>query len=126
MEDAGVRDRVLIVFGLPLTPAFRHDVVVVRATRTEGDALSVREALHAEVAVVASDVVDRPPGTVTFSTDDTVDLCHALRHVLDTPRTRKQQFDTPPSEAAESQFLAPLIRIYRGQMEPRPSWRARS
>jgi glycosyltransferase involved in cell wall biosynthesis len=123
MEDAGVRDRVLIAFGLPLTPAFRHNAVVVRATRIEGDALSVREALHAEVPVVASDVVDRPPGTVTFSTDDVADLCRALRHVLDTPRARQEQFDSAPtSEGADSQFLAPLIRIYRGHMEPRP-WR---
>jgi glycosyltransferase involved in cell wall biosynthesis len=120
MESAGVRDRVLIAFGLPLTPAFRHDAVVVRATRIEGDALSVREALHADVPVVASDVVDRPPGTVTFSTDDVADLCRVLRHVLDTPRTRQEQFDSAPAgERTDAQFLAPLIRIYRGQIESR-------
>ena len=38
IEDAGLRDRALIVFGLPLTTAFRHDVILVRPTRTEGDA----------------------------------------------------------------------------------------
>jgi glycosyltransferase involved in cell wall biosynthesis len=123
MEDAGLRDRVLIAYGVPLTPAFRNDAVVVRATRIEGDALSVREALHADVPVVASDVVDRPRGTVMFSTDDVADLCRALRHVLDTPRTRRKQFDSAPSEDTDSQFLAPLIRIYRGEMEPRPRWR---
>jgi glycosyltransferase involved in cell wall biosynthesis len=121
MEDAGVRDRLLIVFGLPLTPAFRYDAVVVRATRIEGDALSVREALHAEVPVVGSDVVDRPPGTVTFATDDVADLCRALRRVLDTPRTRAHIDGALRREAADSQFLAPLLRIYRGQMEPRSS-----
>lgn len=120
IEDAGMRDRVLIVFGLPLTPAFRHNVVVVRATRIEGDALSVREALHAEVPVVASDVVDRPPGALTFSTDDVADLCHVLRRVLDAPRSSQGPSveSAATNEAADSQFLAPLIRIYRGQIEP--------
>jgi glycosyltransferase involved in cell wall biosynthesis len=115
MEDAGLRERILVVFGLPLTPAFRHDVLFVRATRIEGDALSVREALQAEVPVVASHVVDRPPGTVTFATDDVDDLCRVLAQVLDTPRYVRQR-DRGDSDAhdAQSEFLAPLMRIYRG------------
>jgi hypothetical protein len=49
LEESVLRDRALIVFGLPLTAAFRQDVLLVRPTRAEGDALRVRDALHARV-----------------------------------------------------------------------------
>ena len=78
IADAGLSDRLLVAFELPLSPAFRHDVVILRPTRSEGDALSVREALSAGVPVVATDVVERPSGTVTFRSDDLPGLCAAV------------------------------------------------
>jgi glycogen(starch) synthase len=117
LEEAGLRDRVLIVFGLPLTPAFRHDVILVRPTRIEGDALSVREALHACVPVVASDVVGRPAGTSTFASDDTADLRRALVEILDsTKEIAKRPAGTPNDAASGAEFLASLLRIYRRQI----------
>lgn len=124
LDEAGLRDRTLLLFGQPLAPAFRHDVVVVRATRIEGDALSVREALDAGVPVVTSDVVDRPTGTVMFATDDVADLCYNLGQILDTPRARRELSDDVPEP--ESEFLAPLIQIYCGSMDLRFSSRAPS
>jgi glycogen synthase len=44
--------------------------VFVRATRADGDALSVREALALGRAVVASDVGHRPPGCLLFRAGD--------------------------------------------------------
>jgi glycosyltransferase involved in cell wall biosynthesis len=82
LNEAGVRDRVLIVFDRPLVPALRQNTVFVRPTRAEGDAVSVREAQRAGVPVVASDVVRRPRGVVSFSEGDVTDLCAALRAVL--------------------------------------------
>jgi glycosyltransferase involved in cell wall biosynthesis len=109
VEAAGLHDRVLTVFGQPLTPAFRHDVVLVRATRTDGDALSIREALAAGVPVVASDVTDRPAGTVTFVTDDARDLCRALAAVLE----HSVRPHGAEHASGDAHFLAPLIEIYR-------------
>lgn len=117
LEESGVGDRALVLFGLPLTPAFRHNVVVVRSTRNEGDALSVREALDAGVPVVASDVVGRPPGTVTFATDDVESLSRVLRQVLAETRTEKDGPDISTSQDDDSGFLAQLLQIYRVQVE---------
>ena len=107
-----------MVFGLPLTPAFRHDVILVRPTRAEGDALSVREALHARVPVVASDVVGRPAGTSTFASDDTDDLRRALLEVLaSTKETRGRPVGTTNEATSSAEFVTSLLRIYRRQMD---------
>jgi glycosyltransferase involved in cell wall biosynthesis len=118
LAEAGLSERVLIAFGLPLTPALRYNVVMVRPTRADGDAVSVREALHAGVPVVASDAVERPSGTATFSVDDVRGLCTALRRILDSPtdeleQIRKESVDQAPDEP----FLERLMRIYRAQLD---------
>jgi glycosyltransferase involved in cell wall biosynthesis len=46
----------------------------IRATTTDGDSLSVKEALSIGKPVIASDCVDRPAGCTLFRTADTEDL----------------------------------------------------
>ncbi len=48
--------------------------MVVRPTNTDGDALTVREALYFGKPVIASDVVSRPKGTILFKNRDSEDL----------------------------------------------------
>jgi glycosyltransferase involved in cell wall biosynthesis len=117
LEQAGLRDRAIIVFGLPLLPALRSNAVFVRPTRAEGDAVSVREAQSAGVPVVASDVVSRPPGVVVFPTDDVAKLCEALRMVLDHPDqpSRVSMSGNAEQRVAEP-FSDTLIRLYRGEL----------
>lgn len=55
--------------------------IVVRATSTDGDSLSVREALYAGKPVVATDCVDRPSGTILFKYNDRQSFELALRHL---------------------------------------------
>jgi hypothetical protein len=62
--------RVLVVTGERLTPAFCHDVIYLRPTRTDGDAVSVREALTDGIAVLASDVASRPHGSRVLALND--------------------------------------------------------
>lgn len=48
--------------------------IVLRPTNTDGDALTIREALHFGKIALASDVVERPQGTYLFKTRDIDDL----------------------------------------------------
>ena len=52
---------------------------MIRATSTEGDSLSVREALESGVRVLATDCVDRPEGVVLFRYNDADSLTDALQ-----------------------------------------------
>jgi glycosyltransferase involved in cell wall biosynthesis len=62
--------------------------VFVRPTRADGDALSVREALALGRRVVASDAAARPPGVITYPTDDPAALAQAIDRALSTPASR--------------------------------------
>jgi glycosyltransferase involved in cell wall biosynthesis len=48
--------------------------IILRPTNTDGDALTIREALYLNKTIIASDVVTRPPGTILFKSRDTNDL----------------------------------------------------
>ena len=54
----------------------------LRATTTDGDAVSIREALSLSVPVVASDASVRPEGTVIFKTRNLISMIQAVRSVL--------------------------------------------
>jgi glycosyltransferase involved in cell wall biosynthesis len=115
LADARLAGRTIVAFGLPLVPAFRHDVVLLRPTRSDGDALSVREALAAGVPVVASDVVPRPDGVVTFAAEDLGALCTALASVLDA-EPRVSRAAAPPAAEVGGAFVDRLIALYREQL----------
>lgn len=112
LQEAGFGSRVLWLTGLPLVPALQHDVVLVRPTRHDGDAVSIREALAADVPVVASDVVGRPSGVVTFPSGSLGDLCAAIQSALvalGDPSSRG-----PRRSAADRHGFAPeLLALYR-------------
>lgn len=53
--------------------------MVLRPTNTDGDAISIREALYMGKPVIASDIVERPEGTILFRTRDTDDFVKKIR-----------------------------------------------
>lgn len=56
----------------------RHSDVMVRATATDGDSLSIREGLDLNIKVIATDRVDRPDGVVLFKYRDSLSFESAL------------------------------------------------
>jgi len=56
--------------------------IVLRATRSDGDSLTIREALYLNVPIIASDVTVRPKGTICFKNEDSDDLAKSINHVL--------------------------------------------
>ncbi|RIK68609.1 MAG: hypothetical protein DCC65_03175 [Planctomycetota bacterium] len=63
-------------------PVLAESDVFVRPTNTDGDANSIREALYLGVPAVASDVVERPEGTILFRTRDMDDFEEKVRAAL--------------------------------------------
>jgi glycosyltransferase involved in cell wall biosynthesis len=56
--------------------------IVLRPTNTDGDSLTIREALFLGKPILASDVVARPPGTIIFKTRDVQDMIQKLEQLL--------------------------------------------
>lgn len=65
-------------------PIFKKADLIVRPTNTDGDAVSIREALHFETAVIASDVTLRPEGCYLFMSRDLNDLYTKCKKILNT------------------------------------------
>jgi glycosyltransferase involved in cell wall biosynthesis len=89
--------------------------VVIRATTTDGNALTICEALALGVPVVASDCVERPPGTVLFRSRDGADLAERVATLLADPpaaRRRTAALEIPDNAAA-------LVELYRDLAERR-------
>ncbi len=65
-----------------LWPLFKKADLMIRPTTTDGDALSIREAMYLGCPAVASDVSDRPKGTIMFKNRDINDLYEKSIKVL--------------------------------------------
>lgn len=91
----------------------------VRPTLVDGDALSVREALSLGIPVVASDVGNRPPGTVLFRCGDARALVERVDEVLAARgAAARSSGETGFAPAAEgeterTEALDRLLRTYR-------------
>jgi glycogen synthase len=81
--------------------------VFVRATRADGDALSVREALALGRGVVASDVGHRPPGCLLFRAGDPVALAARMLEAVALGAR------PPPEVAAGRDPVDALVALYR-------------
>jgi glycosyltransferase involved in cell wall biosynthesis len=112
VRDAGLADRFAVITE-PLEEAsslWRVADVVVRATNTDGNSLTVLEALAVGTPVVASDCVERPAGTALFRNRDQDDLTHRVAQVLsDLPGCRERVRAVSPASNA-----AAFIALYSG------------
>jgi glycosyltransferase involved in cell wall biosynthesis len=75
VKKLGLENNVLVLkdLGNSYLDLVQRSDVFLRPTYTEGDAVSVREALYLGVPVVASDCTFRPKGCVLFKTGDLKD-----------------------------------------------------
>lgn len=63
-------------------PLFNKVDIFLRPTNTDGDSVSVREALYLNCKVIASDVCDRPKNTILFKNRNIDDLTRRCKDVL--------------------------------------------
>lgn len=80
----------------------------IRATNTDGDALTLREALYYRVPSVASDVCYRPEGTALFHSRELPDLCRVVRRALD--NKRDAQHDTSPQQINNAELFIDVFK----------------
>jgi glycosyltransferase involved in cell wall biosynthesis len=90
-------------------PVLMKSDVFVRPTNTDGDAVSLREALFFKVPSVASNVVPRPEGTILFGNRDMNDFTLKAREVLANYEHYKKKLETVGFE----DFFQNIARIYR-------------
>lgn len=85
IEKYGLENRFLFITE-PLEEAsslWKISDIVIRATNTDGNSVTVLEALSIGIPVIASDCVERPEGTILFKTRDGLDLERKILHVIE-------------------------------------------
>ena len=73
----------LIPYSISFVRLMQKSDLVVRATNTDGDALTVREAMFFKIPIIASNVVKRPENVILFKNRDSIDLFSKITKVLE-------------------------------------------
>lgn len=83
IEELDIKKNVYFLTGQKeLWPLFKRADIMVRPTNTDGDAVSIREALYFGCPAVASDVCRRPEGTLLFKNRDLNDFYQKVYNIL--------------------------------------------
>ncbi len=82
-----------------LWPLFKNVDIFVRPTRSDAASVSVEEALHFGVPVIASDAVQRPLDVILFRSGDAGDLCEKMRIILGKKHENLRDYLHPQSAA---------------------------
>jgi hypothetical protein len=87
--------------------------LVLRPTNTDGDALTIREALYLGLPVIASDAVQRPSGTILFKNRDVKDLAnHTVEILKAAPRRTRSPVQTD-SDTYFKQYLDLYMEVLK-------------
>jgi glycogen synthase len=112
LDGADLGARYMIGWGVDLTPLLSRGVTLVRPTRSDGDAVSIREALGNGRNVIATDVANRPAGVSLVPVGDSTALAAAMEESISSGHLRPDA--PPPSEAGQvPEHFASLLSIYR-------------
>ena len=68
---------------MELWPIVKRSHLFLRPTNTDGDAVSIREALYYKIPTIASDICARPKGTILFKSRDIGDLYNKTIYVIE-------------------------------------------
>lgn len=87
------KDFLFVKDNIELYPIMKMSDLFIRPTNTDGDAVSVREALFYKIPVITSDVVKRPEGTILFKTRDFEDLYNKTLQVIENYQSHKSSIE---------------------------------
>lgn len=109
----GLRNvRLELHYGMPMLPVMIRCCGFLRPSREDGDSVAVREALSLGLPVLASDVVDRPPGVTVFPLAGDTTIMSALEAFLEhlQPKAPGESRQVrPTSTSGYDSFLCEVI-----------------
>jgi len=118
IAEKGIADNFLFVTrSCQFYPILMKSDVFVRPTNTDGDAVSVREALYFKIPTVASDVVPRPEGVILFKNRDINDFTLKVEDVLDNYTWHKKRLEAVKVEEDNFQEIISLYEQLYGHAE---------
>lgn len=111
MKQEKIENNILFITEPPpeVYPIWIKSDVFVRPTCTDGDALSIREAIYFKIPVVASNAVPRPEGVVLFKNRDAQDFIEKTKDVLDNLKLYKSKLNNLKTESGFDK----IIGIYK-------------
>ena len=95
-------------------PLLQKSKLFLRPTNTDGDSISIREALYYKVPTIASDVVKRPEGTILFKTRDAEDLYKKAIDVIENNFYYKQKINNIKIEDNAKKLLNVYKELVKG------------
>lgn len=106
IQELGLEERFLLMInGGQYYPILTKAAAFIRPTNTDGDAISIREALYVGCPVIASDCVERPEGTMLFKNRDSNRLTEAVKDVL-------KNRGNHPQDSYGKEYGQDVIRVY--------------
>jgi glycosyltransferase involved in cell wall biosynthesis len=107
ISENGITDNFLFVTDpCQFYPILMRSDLFVRPTNTDGDAVSLREALYFRIPAVASDIVPRPKGVVTFSDRNFEDFALKVQSLLDNYGLTKKKAEVVETEQSFRKILS--------------------
>jgi len=91
-----------------MVPLFKQTDIYLRPTTTDGDSVSIREALDSNCLVIASDAVNRIDSCVIYKLNDTSDL---LKKILNVCQRRNRLYKISIVNSQDSSFRS-ILDVY--------------
>ena len=90
-------------------PILKESKLFIRPTNTDGFGVSIAEAIYYNIPAIASDVCNRPEGTILFKSRDSKDLYNKVMEVFDNYEIHKKMIkDIKFEDNAEK-----LLNVYK-------------
>ena len=110
IEEKGIENNFLFITEqYQFYPILMKSDVFVRPTNTDGYGVSIAEAIYFKVPAVASDVCQRPEGTITFKSRDTNEFTSKVKEVLDNYEEHKKRLE----EVELEDNFEKIMKVYR-------------
>ncbi|QZY55332.1 glycosyltransferase [Crassaminicella profunda] len=94
---------------IPLYPVLRKSDIFIRPTNTDSYGVSIAEAIYYDIPSIASDVCDRPQGTILFKSRDQEDLEEKVIDVIN----NYEQYKAKVEEVQIKDYAEDVLEAYK-------------